>query len=151
MNTAHFCQFHDVWGNKWSFCSEEKETGTTNIVLSSLALWNRHGNIMAYYKYCKQYFFIQHNVGATMVKLWLLIKITNYWHLKFFLLTAPKRGWHLCGPHLDKKKWIIWSSRSRYWYYQYFTRIFQLSAILVQILVNTSIPVSSRIFQYLQY
>jgi hypothetical protein len=29
-------------------------------------------------------------------KLWLLKKITNYWHLKFFLLIAPKRGWHLC-------------------------------------------------------
>jgi hypothetical protein len=28
-------------------------------------------------------------------KLWLLKKITNYWHLKFFLLIAPKRGWHL--------------------------------------------------------
>ena len=32
----------------------------TNIVLSSLALWNRHGNIMAYCKYCKQDFSIQH-------------------------------------------------------------------------------------------
>jgi hypothetical protein len=29
-------------------------------------------------------------------KLWLLKKITNYWHLKFVLLIAPKRGWHLC-------------------------------------------------------
>ena len=29
-------------------------------------------------------------------KLWLLKKITNYCHLKFFLLIAPKRGWHLC-------------------------------------------------------
>ena len=43
----------------------------------------------------------------------------------------------------------------QYWYtilvipvfYQYLP----VSAILVQILVNTSIPVSSRIFQYLQY
>jgi hypothetical protein len=32
-------------------------------------------------------------------------------------------------------------------FYQYLP----VSAILVQILVNTSIPVSSRIFQYLQY
>ena len=36
-------------------------------------------------------------------KLWLLKKITNYWHLKFVLLIAPKRGWHLCsintGPY----------------------------------------------------
>ena len=31
------------------------------------------------------------------------------------------------------------------------TSILPVSAILVQILVNTSIPVSSRIFQYLQY
>ena len=30
-------------------------------------------------------------------KLWLLKKITIYWHLKFFLLIAPKRGWHLCN------------------------------------------------------
>jgi hypothetical protein len=29
-------------------------------------------------------------------KLWLLKKITNYWHLNFLLLIAPKRGWHLC-------------------------------------------------------
>jgi hypothetical protein len=29
MNTARFCQFRDVWGNKWSFCSEEKKIGTT--------------------------------------------------------------------------------------------------------------------------
>jgi hypothetical protein len=29
-------------------------------------------------------------------KLWLQKKITNYWHLNFFLLIAPKRGWHLC-------------------------------------------------------
>jgi hypothetical protein len=36
MNTARFSQFHDVWGNKWSFCSEEKETGTT---ISSLILY----------------------------------------------------------------------------------------------------------------
>ena len=43
----------------------------------------------------------------------------------------------------------------QYWYtilvipvfYQYLP----VSAILVQILVNTSYPVSSRIFQYLQY
>ena len=28
--------------------------------------------------------------------LWLLKKITNYWHLNFLLLIAPKRGWHLC-------------------------------------------------------
>ena len=28
-------------------------------------------------------------------KLWLLKKITNYWHLNFLLLIAPKRGWHL--------------------------------------------------------
>ena len=111
MNTVFFCQFHDVWGNKWSFCSEEKETGTTNIVLSSLALWNRHRNILAYCKYCKQDFSIQHggrddcwrhNVVCHTImvkfyeKLWLLKKITNYWHLKFFLLIAPKRGWHLC-------------------------------------------------------
>ena len=30
-------------------------------------------------------------------------KITNYWHLNFLLLIAPKRGWHLCsintGPY----------------------------------------------------
>ena len=36
-------------------------------------------------------------------KLWLLKKITNYWHLNFLLLIAPKRGWHLCsintGPY----------------------------------------------------
>ena len=44
-----------------------------------------------------------------------------------------------------KKIWIIWSSRLQYWYYQNLP----VSAILVQILVNTSIPVSSRIFQYL--
>ena len=31
-----------------------------------------------------------------MKKLWLLKKITNYWHLNFLLLIAPKRGWHLC-------------------------------------------------------
>jgi hypothetical protein len=28
-------------------------------------------------------------------KLWLLKKITNYWHLNFLLLIAPTRGWHL--------------------------------------------------------
>jgi hypothetical protein len=36
-------------------------------------------------------------------KLWLLKKITNYWHLNFLLQIAPKRGWHLCsintGPY----------------------------------------------------
>ena len=36
-------------------------------------------------------------------KLWLLKKITNYWHLNILLLIAPKRGWHLCsintGPY----------------------------------------------------
>ena len=36
-------------------------------------------------------------------KLRLLKKITNYWHLNFLLLIAPKRGWHLCsintGPY----------------------------------------------------
>ena len=35
-------------------------------------------------------------------KLWLLKKITNYWHLNFLLLIAPKRCWHLCintGPY----------------------------------------------------
>ena len=37
MNTARFSQFHDVWGNKWSFCSEEKETGTT--ILSLILYW----------------------------------------------------------------------------------------------------------------
>ena len=62
-------------------------------------------------------------------KLWLLKKITNYWHLKFFLLIAPKRGWHLCAPHLDKKK---------------MDNMKQPVAILV-------LPVFSRIFQYLQY
>jgi hypothetical protein len=31
------------------------------------------------------------------VKLRLLKKITNYWHLNFLLLIAPKRGWHLCN------------------------------------------------------
>ena len=57
--------------------------------------------------------------------------------------------------------WIIWSSRTQYWYHQYcyqyctqywvFYQNLPVSAILVQILVNTSFPVSSRIFQYLQY
>ena len=35
--------------------------------------------------------------------------------------------------------------------YWYTILVIPVSAILVQILVNTSIPVSSRIFQYLQY
>ena len=37
MNTARFCQFHDVWRSKWSFCSEEKETGTT--ISSRILYW----------------------------------------------------------------------------------------------------------------
>ena len=37
MNTARFCQFHDVWGNKWSFCSEKKEIGTT--ISSRILYW----------------------------------------------------------------------------------------------------------------
>jgi hypothetical protein len=43
-------------------------------------------------------------------KLWLLKKITNYWHLKFFLLIAPKRGWHLCiigdSSHIYYQTWM---------------------------------------------
>jgi hypothetical protein len=39
------------------------------------------------------------NCSTIMVKfyekLWLLKKITNYWHLNFLLLIAPRRGWHL--------------------------------------------------------
>jgi hypothetical protein len=37
MNTARFCQFHDVWGNKWSFCSEKKEIGT--MISSWILYW----------------------------------------------------------------------------------------------------------------
>jgi hypothetical protein len=37
MNTARFCQFHNVWGNKWSFCSKEKETGT--MISSRILCW----------------------------------------------------------------------------------------------------------------
>ena len=39
-------------------------------------------------------------------KLWLLKKITNYWHLNFFLLIAPKRGWHLCS-HMKIYLWFL--------------------------------------------
>jgi hypothetical protein len=39
-------------------------------------------------------------------KLWLLKKITNYWHLKFFLLIAPKRGWHLCNSRMCVSTWV---------------------------------------------
>ena len=116
MNTARFCQFHDVWGNKWSFCSEEKETGTTissrilywvplpyEIDTGTLCLlqilqtrlfhsarWSGWNHLLVTLRL----------VCSTIMvkfyeKLWLLKKITNYWHLKFLLLIAPKRGWHL--------------------------------------------------------
>jgi hypothetical protein len=55
MNTARFCQFRDVWGNKWSFCSVEKKIGTTissRIFFSCLMKSIREH--YAYCKYCKQ-------------------------------------------------------------------------------------------------
>ena len=81
-----------------------------NIVLSSLALWNWHGNIMPIANIANKTFpfstvvgmksFARHLSSTIMVKfyekLWLLKKITNYWNLIFLLLIAPKRGWHLC-------------------------------------------------------
>ena len=47
---------------------------------------------------------------------------------------------------------IIWSSQPRYWYYNTGnTSILPVSSILVQILVNTSIPVSSSICNTRRY
>ena len=40
-------------------------------------------------------------------KLWLLKKITNYWHLNFLLLIAPKRGWHLWVYKISRSCWDI--------------------------------------------
>jgi hypothetical protein len=61
MNTARFCQFRDIWGNKWSFCSEEKKIGTTissRIFFS--CLMKSIQEHYAYCKYCKQDVSIQH-------------------------------------------------------------------------------------------
>ena len=130
MNTARFCQFHDVWENKWSFCSEEKETGTTissrilywvplpyEIDTGTLCLlqilqtrlfhsarWSGWNHLLVTLRL----------VCSTIMvkfyeKLWLLKKITNYWHLKFLLLIAPTRGWHLCNVfsrNLHSTCWI---------------------------------------------
>jgi hypothetical protein len=62
---------------------------------------------------------------------------------------------HALQKNMDNMKQPAAILVVQYWYtilvipvfYQYLP----VSAILVQILVNTSIPVSSRIFQYLQY
>jgi hypothetical protein len=55
LNTARFCQFRDVWGNKWSFCSEEKKIGTTisSWIFFSCFMKSTREHY-AYCKYCKQ-------------------------------------------------------------------------------------------------
>ena len=75
-----------------------------------------------------------------------------------FLFIFTTDGAYAAGcfiSHTDNMKQPAAILVLQYWYtilvipvfYQYLP----VSAILVQILVNTSIPVSSRIFQYLQY
>jgi hypothetical protein len=80
-----------------------------------------------------------------------LVVLLYYCHLK----TTPHIKKSLEIPKGDNMKQPAAILVLQYWYtilvipvfYQYLP----VSAILVQILVNTSIPVSSRIFQYLQY
>ena len=111
MNTARFSQFHDVWGNKWSFCSEEKETGTT--ISSRILYWVPLPYEIDTGTLCILQTRLFHSawwsgwnhllVNLRLVCSTIIVKfyVKNYdcriyWHLKFLLQIAPKRGWHLC-------------------------------------------------------
>jgi hypothetical protein len=115
MNTARFCQFHDVWGNKWSYLQRRKGNWDNEYCIEFPCLMKSTREHYGLLQILQARLF--HSArwsgwlsapqcSTIMVKfyekLWLLKKITNYWHLKLFWLIAPKRGWHLCEWGKDR-------------------------------------------------
>ena len=103
-------------------------------------------------------FYFQSNMGRVFIFFFYFQQVKNIMQTSSILLFWQTNNTIVFTQRdldLDNMKQPAAILVLQYWYtilvVPVFSQNLPVSAILVQILVNTSIPVSSRIFQYLQY